>query len=408
MKLRKILLPVVVLLLSLGITGGLIATRPQVEPSPPTRLVPLVRVITVEPAAASLDVHAQGTVLPRTETTLISQVAGEVTSVSPAFETGAFFRRGEELVSVDARDYEVALRRARAQVAQAELQLAQQRAEAAVAVQEWGSLGDGGEPDALVLRQPQLAQASALLEAARADLDKAELDLERTRIRAPFDGRLRAKRVDLGQYLTPGTPLATIHATDYAEVRLPVPDDQLAFLELPFAYRDGDRAAPGPEVELTARFGGQVHAWQGRIVRSEGERDPKSRMLSLVARVENPYDHAPGSVAGGAQRPPLAVGLFVEARIAGRGHEGVATLPRIALRRGDGGDQVLVVDGEARLRFRAVEVLRLEGERVLIAGGLAAGEQVCVSPLDVVVDGMRVRTVEEGAAAGEGSEETRS
>lgn len=392
MKLNKLLLPIAIILLSALATWALVHSRPEVETHAVAPLAPLVRSLAVARQDLTFDVRAQGTVLPRTETTLIAQVAGTVTEVSPSFEAGGFFSLGEVLVTLDPRDYQVAVRRARAQVAQAELGVVQQEAEAQVAVEEWQELGEG-EPTALVTRQPQVAQAQAALEAAQAELEKAGLDLERTRIRAPFDGRVRSKRVDLGQFLTPGAPLATIHATDYAEIRLPVPDDQLAYLDLPFTHRDGDSRARGPEVTLWADFGRQRHGWQGRIVRTEGELDSRSRMLNLVARVENPYDSG-----GDASRPPLVVGLFVEAEIAGRPAIGLTVLPRSALRSAGDGYQVLVVDDENRLRFRDVEVLRLDGEEAVIGEGLADGERVCVSPLDVATDGMRVRTLEDAAS----------
>ncbi len=400
MNAKKAIIPIVIIALSALATRALVRSRPQVETQEVEPLAPLVRVIEAARQDLALDVRAQGTVLPRTETTLIAQVAGEVVKVSANFETGGFFSRGETLVELDPRDYQVAVRRARAQVAQAQLQVVQQEAEAQVAIEEWQQLGEG-EPSALVMRQPQVAQARAGLEAAEAELEKAELDLERTRLKAPFDGRVRTKRVDRGQFLTPGAALATIHATDYAEIRLPVADDQLAYIDLPFAYRTGAHRA-GPEVTLRARFGRELHSWQGRIVRSEGELDSRSRMLNLVARVEGPYE----SSTADPGRPPLAVGLFVEAEIEGRPVDGVIVLPRSALRPEGDGYQVLVVDDDSRLRFRDVEVLRLEGERATIGEGLEVGETVCVSALDVATDGMKVRTAgaeERTATAGERS-----
>jgi RND family efflux transporter MFP subunit len=386
---------IAIVLVAVGIAKIVIATKPEIETQEVTTLAPLVRVLTVQPRDMTLDVQAQGSVLPRTETTLIAQVAGTVTRVSSDFEAGGFFRRGDVLIELDPRDHEVAVRRVRAQVAQAELQVELQKAEAEVAIDEWQQLGEG-EASPLVMREPQLAQARAGLEAARAELEKAELDLERTRIRAPFTGRVRGKRVDVGQFVSPGTPLATVHATDYAEVRLPVPDDQLAYLDLPFTYRNAS-AATGPEVTLRTQLGRRGQAWQGRIVRTEGELDSRTRMLNLVARIESPYDHSPEA----PDRPPLAVGTFVAAEIAGREAQGVFVVPRLALRptRREAGDQVLVAE-DGRLRFRDVEVLRLEGENAVIRAGLAAGDRVCVSPLDVAVDGMEVRTVETDGGAG--------
>ncbi len=378
----KILAPFAVV--AIGIVGAmaLVRSKAPVETSRPEAVRPLVQVVEVRIGEVPMTVSAQGTVLPRTEAALAAQVAAEVVEVSPSFEAGGFFERGEALVHLDRRDYELAVERAVARVAQTELALAKQQAEARVAAEEWGQLGDG-EPDPLVLREPQLAEARAVVKAAEAELGMARLALERTRIRAPFDGRIRNKSADVGQYLTPGQEVATVHAIDFAEVRLPVPDRQLAFLDLPLRYHNGS-AGGGPTATLSANFAGSRHRWPGRVVRAEGELDQRSRMLHLVVRVEDPYGRRqPG-------RPPLAVGLFVDAEIAGRTVVGTL-LPRSALR---GDDRVLVVDEEMRLRFRGVDVVRTLKESVIVGSGLSSGERVCISPLDVIVDGMAVRVAE--------------
>ena len=271
--------PPAILLVGVFGTIALMRSKPRVEKEEPEVIPPLVRVLSVQQQDVSLAVKAEGTVLPRTETSLAAQVAAAVVAVAPSFEVGGFFKRGEVLVTLDARDYEVAIERMKAQVAQARLRLVQEEAEAQVAAQEWRDLGDV-EPDPLVLREPQVAEARAALAAAEAELHKAQLDLERTRIEAPFAGRIRSKQVDLGQYLTPGQPVATIHAIDYAEVRLPVPDHELAALDLPLAYRDSEALA-GPDVTLSANFRGERYHWPATIVRTEGELDARSRMHYL-------------------------------------------------------------------------------------------------------------------------------
>ena len=377
----KILMPIVLVALGLVSAVSLVKSKTPVTTVRPASVDPLVRVVQIRKVQVPLKVVAQGTVLPRTETTLAAQVAAEISSVSPHFEPGGFFERGEALVQLDRREYQLEVEGAAAQVAQANLRLAQQQAEARVAADEWRELGQG-QPDALVLREPQMAEARAMLKAAEAELGMARLALERTTIRAPFDGRVHSKAVDIGQYLMPGQEVATIHAIDYAEVRLPVPDRQLAFLDLPLSYRNGSET--GPEALLSASFTGQRYAWSGRIVRTEGELDRRSRMMHLVARIEDPYGRRQSG------RPPLAMGLFVDAEIEGRTVAG-SLLPRSAMR--DDG-RVLVVDEEDRLRFREVELIRAREETVVIGAGLEDGERVCVSPLDIVVDGMRVRTVD--------------
>ena len=222
---------------------------------------------------------------------------------------------------------------------------------------------------------------------ARARVKRAQRDLERTEIVAPYAGRVREERVDVGQFVSRGVSVATVYAVDWAEVRLPLPDRELAFVDLPLARGPGEAPAAGPEVLLRAEFAGAPHTWNGRIVRTEGEIDARSRMLHAVARVEDPYGRNRDRA-----RAPLAVGLFVEAEIQGRTLEDAVVLPRSALREGS---RVLVVDDGDRLRFRAVEVLRAERDAIVIGTGLAPGERVCISPLQGAVDGMAVRVAAE-------------
>jgi RND family efflux transporter MFP subunit len=211
----------------------------------------------------------------------------------------------------------------------------------------------------------------------------AELSLERTEVRAPFDGRVRSKRVDVGQVIGPNNPLGRIYAVDYAEIRLPIPDPELKYLNVSLYRSDQIEIVDGPRVDLHADFAGSRYTWTGRVVRVEGEIDPLTRMINLVARVDDPY-----GVPEDAVRPPLVVGLYVEADIGGKIVDNAIVLPRAALR---GTNRVLVVSDE-RLYFRDVVVLRTDTERVIITSGLKPGERVCISPLDVVVEGMRVRS----------------
>ena len=237
-----------------------------------------------------------------------------------------------------------------------------------------------------MVRAPQIAEAKALLASAEAAYEKAEYDLERTVAKAPFAGRVREKRVDVGQFVSRGSSVARLYSVDFAEVRLPISDNELEFVNLPLAYRGQNERAAGPRVTLLADFAGKRHTWQGRIVRTEGEIDPRSRMVQAIAQVEDPYGKArPG-------RPPLAVGMFVEAEIYGKTAANVFVLPRIVLR---GADQVLVVDNENRLRFRTVDILRTESDQVIIRSGLEAGERVGISIVEAAVDGMTVRVLEE-------------
>jgi RND family efflux transporter MFP subunit len=387
----------------------LVLTRPRVEPVPPNVEAPLVRTVRVEPRPVQFTVRAHGTVAPRTESELVPQVSGEVVWVSPALVSGGFFGAGQPLVRIDRRDYEADLESARAGAAraQSEYRRATKERERQQRLADRSVASESRIDDA----ENAYRAAKAALREAEARLDRAERDLERTQLRAPYAGRVRTERVDVGQFVARGVAIATLYAVDYAEVRLPIPDRDLAYVDLPLAYRPGAVSAPASEpgeetaaaddgspVRLRAEFAGRAHVWTGRIVRTEGEIDPKSRMVHAVARVEDPYARE-----AGGERPPLAVGLFVEAEILGRSVDAAVMLPRAALRRDEAGPGqpardghfVLVVSDESRLEFRPVEVLRSERERVVIGAGLAAGERVCVSPLRAPVDGMAVRVAGE-------------
>lgn len=379
----KIGLPVLVLALGAYVALMIIRAKPEPEQRPPEISLPLVQVMEVESESRRLIVHAEGTVAPKTTSQLTSEVSGRVVWMSPALVAGGFFKAGEVLLRVDSRVYQLAVVRARSAVAQARLKLATEEQEATLARQEWEDLGSG-RPTSLVLREPQINEANASLAAAEAALEHAEYDLERTRVKAPYDGRVWSETVDVGQFVAVGAALARLYGVDFAEVRLPIPDDELAYLHLPLAYRGQSQSAGGPGVVLRAEFAGKRHQWTGRILRTEGEVDPRTRMVHAVAEVKDPYGRS-----SDRRRPPLAVGMFVEAEIEGKWVSDVVVLPRSVLR----GDRVLVVDETDHLYYRAVEILRAERDQVLIVSGLNEGERVCVSVLQTPVNGMRVEVI---------------
>ena len=367
-----VILPVAVLALGAFLAKELIDSYEQPQPQPVVVQPPAVSVIHAEQVDLTLVIEAEGTVAPRTESQLVPEISGRVVEVSPSLAAGGFFDEGDVLLRIEGRVYEMAVTRAKAAIEQARLRLTRERQEAEVARKEWEALGTG-EPSPLLFRQPQIVEVQASLAAAEASLAQAEYDLEHTELRAPFAGRVRSKQVDVGQFVQRGVALATLYSVNVAEVRLPIPNAELEFCNLPLAYRDSTAAAKGPAVKLTARFAGRDHSWQGRIVRTEGEIDPRTRMVNAIAEVQDPYARGRNS-----RRPPLAVGMFVKAEIQGVRVRNVIRLPRTALREGD---TVFVIDGASRLEFRQVDVLRREREVVLIRAGIEDGEQICVSPL---------------------------
>ena len=363
-----ILLPVGVLAVGAAIAKALLDSYEPPRPVAIEVQPQLVDTVRAERRDLRLEVLAEGTVAPRTESQLVPEISGRVLEISPSLAVGGFFDEGDVLLRVEARVYE--------------------KAEADLARKEWDAVGDG-DPSPLLFREPQIAEAEASLLSATATLEQAEYDLERTVLRAPFAGRVRAKQVDVGQFVQRGMNLATLYSVDVAEVRLPIPDAELEYCNLPLAYRDGTAAATGPPVRLTARFAGREHSWHGRIVRTEGEIDPRTRMVNAIAQVDDPYARARDS-----GRPPLAVGMFVRAEIQGIRARGVVSLPRTALR---ANSTVYVVDSSNRLDIRPVDVFRMERDAVLIREGLEEGELVCTSPMDTAVQGMRVAISEDAA-----------
>lgn len=390
-----VLLPLVLLAAAAAGAYAMIKGRVKAVPKPPQATVPLVRVMHAHANEVRLSVASQGTVEPRTATTLAAEVAGRVLTISPSLRVGGFFDAGETLVTIDDADYRAALAKAEAEIARMERQQTWEQAEASSALAEWQRLGKGEAPP-LVARLPQLQEARAALAAATAVRDQARRDLDRTIVRAPYAGRVREQRVDVNDFVHRGSVLARIYATDAVQVRLPLPDAELAHLDLDLAQGPESRASrPVTHVKLTAHFAGKEHDWSGRVVRTEGEIDPKTRMVHVIAEVEAPY--AP---QGDPARPPLAVGMFVRAEIAGRTHADVVVLPREALR---GHDRIWTVDAEQRLRFRTVGLLRAERERVIVANGLRAGEIVVLSPLEAPTDGMRVQPQADAGATSTGA-----
>ena len=385
MRILKVVLPLVVVVGAGLAAYAMFLSRPPVETQAPVIAPPSVRVQRVAFESVNLTVTSQGTVQPRTTSQLVPEISGPVIEVAPSFAVGGFFEEGDVLLRIDPYDYQQAVITGRSQLAQAELRLAQEEAEAAVARREWQDLGRG-DASALTLRQPQVEDARASVAAAEAALDRATRDLERADIRAPYAGRVQSKDVDVGQFVNKGNTVARIYAVDSAEIRLPLPDEELAYVDVPLSYRGATRQS-SPRVTISSSFAGREHTWEGRIVRTEGEIDPVSRMVHVVAEVRDPY--APGR---DPLRPPLSSGMFVEAEITGSTVNDVVVLPWAALR---GRDQVLVVDESNRLRFRDIEILRSTSEEVLVRAGLAEGEAVCISPLDTVTDGMLVRVVDD-------------
>lgn len=363
---RWVLIPALIIV-PVAIAALLSTMKPEPPKTDTGKLDMLVDVLTLEQTSENFTVSSQGTVQPRTRTLLSAEVSGSIVGISPNFIAGGIFEKGEVLLRIDPTNYSVAVDKAEALLSQRRIEF------------------DGAEK----LRtqgyraESEYASAAAALASAKAELVSARRNLERTYIRLPYEGMVLSKEADLGQFVNPGTRLGVTFATDVAEVRLPLTDQDLAFVNLPrpgTARNQND--AGGPEVRLSAVQKGKKVEWIAQIVRSEGVVDERSRVTYAVASITDPYQlHADGT--------PLPVGTFVAASIDATTSVDTIRVPRGALR---GADELIVVNDDNRLELRTVEILRSDAQYAYIIDGVSVGERISITAIEAPSNGMSVRT----------------
>ena len=329
----------------------------------------------------TLSVESQGTVRPRTRTTLISEVSGTVLEVSDYFIVGGSFDAGDMLMRLDPTDHEVALQRAKAQLISANALLELEKARAVQAKKEWEMTGRP-EADApiLALRKPYLAEAEANILQAKAQLKQAELKLQRATIRAPYAGMVSLKSVDVGQYVTTGSRLGETFAIDFVEVRLPLTEKDLSQMET-MSFQNSDVVNT---VVLSGSANGNPASWSAVIVRSEGVVNELNRSQYVVARISNPYKLNQTLTAS---MPPLLVGTFVTAKLKGKTLDNVFKVPRSALLQGS---KVAVVDDMQRLQINSVNVVFSDEDYYYVSTGLKEGAEVIVSAIGTPIEGQKL------------------
>ena len=372
----KTLVTFAVLFFAVIVAYGIVKTAPEPAQVIPKEVAISVRVLPAEKHKIQLEVTSQGSVEPQQQSELIPEVNGRVKWVSPALVAGGYFKKDQILLRIEDSDYrsavargQAALSRARAEEELARFELRRMEQLVKNKLTSQSSLESG-------LRNHRIAKAT--LQDTALALEQARRDLWRTEIRAPYDGLVRNERVDIGQYATRGQTIASVYASGSVEIRLPVADRQLAYLNIPLGYRGEISDQHRSKVILSTEYGGQLYEWHGHLVRTEAEIDSRSRMVTAVVRVL--AEDNPG-------QPNLPIGLFVKANIKGRWVENIITLPRAALRHQD---QVLVVDNENRLSYRFIKVLRHQKDDILVSEGLEDGELVNISPIQTVIEGMQV------------------
>ncbi|MBX2839190.1 MAG: efflux RND transporter periplasmic adaptor subunit [Gammaproteobacteria bacterium] len=382
--LLKVLIPVLIFIAF--VYGAKLVRDSAPEPfrRPSRPVVQSVEATTLSTSEYEVKIASQGNIQPTIATSLVPEVLGSISMLSDSFVVGGSFKKGDILVQIDQRDYQIALTQARANLAQADAQLQQEQAQAQLASEEWESLRRGQKPSNLTLRKPQLAAARANLNAARASVTRAELDLSRTQIVAPYDGMVIEKQVDLGQFVNRGVEIGRIYSTESVDVRLPLSSRQLSFLTIPstgLPVAEADR----PAVELRATVGSEEHIWNGWLERVEGV-DSGTQQLNVIARIENPMTNSD---------IPLRIGQYVNASIVGRKIKDVFVIPRLALREND---EVLILDADNKLLRQSVSVVWADEAVAVIDGGLSVGTILVTTPLSTVTDGTPVRPTIDGVA----------
>ena len=376
---KKIILPVFILIVAVAVFVVLVRTPERLSVVPPEQAVASVRVAPVRSETIQLDVNSQGRVQASRRVSLSAAATGPVSWVSPSLRAGGFFAADEVILRVDSSDYETALERARSSLSQAETDArhAREEFERNSALAEQRLISESQVRDL----QRQADNSAGRVRDAQGAVAQAELDLSRSEIRAPFDTIVESTNIDLGQHVGRGQALAVLLSTDEVEVRLPLAVSQLSYLDIPLGARGELPAEIAPLVRISGKLGDSIQTWEGRLVRMEASIDTASNAVQAIVRVDQT-----------ASAIPLPIGLYVEAAIQGRKVDNLIALPREVVR---SDNRVLVVDTENRMWYRTVDVMRLENDRVLIQGGLSDGERICLSPIQAVVDGMRVNVVDD-------------
>ena len=384
----RFILPLLALLIGAGIATALVTTAPKARREPAARQARLVEVLPVVREDVVAEVEAMGTVVPAREVMLQPQVSGEVLQISDELLPGGRFRKGEELLRIDPADYELALRQRESELAQAQSNLRIEEGQQAIALREFEMLGDStpGENNALMLREPQLQAVRASVAQAQAVLDRARLDLQRTRILVPFNAIVQSRDVNAGTRVTTASRLATLVGTDQYWLELSVPVDQLRWLTFP-----GGGEQTGSEVRIYNEAAwGSDRFRLGRVIRLAGDLESEGRMARVLVAVDDPL----ALQADHVDMPVLLLNSYVRVVIEGKTLRNVAQVDRAWLR---DQDRIWIRDAEGRLRIRAVTIPFRSRDRVLISEGIATGEQLVTTDLSAPVEGMALRL--EGDAA---------
>ncbi|MEM7155848.1 MAG: efflux RND transporter periplasmic adaptor subunit [Myxococcota bacterium] len=379
----RLLLPGVITLSAVAGAVMLVQSAESAEREPPAAEAPLVEYIRVQRESVPPRLPGTGVVEPAREAMITPELSGRIVYLSPSLVVGGRFEEGEVLLRLDKRDYQIALTQQRSQVEQAKVELELEKAHGKVARKEWELMGSSEEAGRLASRVPQREAAQLKVDSAKSSLRRSKIDLERTTIRAPFNATVTSESVEIGEIASPGGAVATLVGTDELLVRVSVPVESLALLDIP-----GYGADEGSVAIITQRLGrrGTVQR-EGRVIRLVNELDPDSRMAQVLVEVKSPLDPRPGEL-------PLLPGAFVEVELSGAPVPDVVPVPRVAVFEGR---HVWVMNDDETLTRRELTIGWGDDTKVYVTAGLAEGDRIVLTPPSPVLDGMKVR----GEAAAE-------
>lgn len=384
---QKIIVPAVIIIVTLLLVMFIKGNPPKATrfASPPKAKIN-VAVKPLQLIDYPVEIDSFGTVKPRTQSMLVAQVSGQIIDINEQFREGGFFDKGDVLLQLDDRDLKAEVKSAQASLLNAEQSLLEEQARGRQALTDWQRLGNESKPSILVLRKPQLAAAQAQVLSAQAQLEKAQLNLERTKIKAPYAGRVLNRSVDLGQVVSNNMQLATIYATDSVEIRLPIKNKDLPFINLPEQYRDGAKNLSGSVVNFTSDLIGEQQ-WQGQLIRTEGAIDESAQQLYVVAKINDPYKSTKDN------QYPVKIGQYVKAKINGKVAPQVLVIPNNAIYQGS---YVYVVEN-GTLQRKSIALAWQNAQQSIVSEGLEAGSQLVLTPLGQVSSGTAVQIM--GATA---------
>jgi RND family efflux transporter MFP subunit len=393
---KQLILIIALISGSVALASYLIKTKPEPRKRVRQPTIPVVEVITPKLQSYTQKIRSSGSVETNLSTNLVSEVSGKVVDVKSAFQEGNYFKKGQHLLSIDSGDYRNAIVIAKAEVSQRTLEIKNEQNLARLAIRDFKLLGNNRRPGEIASRKPHIAAATANLEAANIRLQQARDNLKKTKILAPYTGRIRSTNVNIGQFISPGTLLGEVYSTDYVEVRLPLSLADYEQLKLPESYQNQQTVSKGslPKVIFSAQYGSKTHRWEGSIVRASAAMDERTRQIPVIARIEDPF-----SKKAGDNTPPIKIGQFLKAEILGTQLNNVYVIPTSSTRQ----NREVMLYEEGKISILPIDVLTTENDSLVVsANALPADAKLIITPMPSAKSGMKVRLPGEGRKRGNG------